>query len=242
MKKIHLIILLLLFSLYSHAQAAKYDTVAIFILDHMNAVIGDLGSCSYTLNTATDDLSADGSALITCFATHEVLLTGPDKMQINSTGDKGHRGYWYNGKQMAYYAYDENNYSVIGAPATIVETFDVINNKYGIDFPAADFFYPTFTDDLIHHHDLISYLGKTRVGEQDCFHLLVKNKDMSIQFWIADNALTLPVKMLIMYHGKTNTAQYEATFSNWKVNPEIPATVFEFMPPPNAVRVVMLPK
>ncbi len=242
MKKNPLLFFLLSLSLYTNAQVSKYDTVAIFILDHMSAVIGDLSSCSYTLQTTTDDLSDDGSGLVTHFGTHDVMLTGPDKMQVNSTGDKGHRGYWYNGKQLAFYSYDENNYSVLNAPATIVETMDALNKNYGIDFPAADFFYPTFTDDLINQNHVISYLGKSRVGDKECYHILAKGKEMSVQLWIANDVTTLPVKMLIMYSGEANAPQYEATFSNWKINLEIPSSVYEFMPPPEANRIAMMPK
>lgn len=234
------VFLLFLLPLSASAQTGAYDTVAIFILDHMSAVIGDLGACSYTLHTSNDVLSEEGLGLITKTAIHDVKMVGPDKMQVNSVGDKGHRGFWYNGKQMAYYFYDENNYAMVEAPSTILETIDTMNHRYGIDFPAADFFYPEFTDDLMRHNDRIAYLGTSRVGEKDCFHILATSKEMSIQFWIANDATTLPAKMLIMYHGKPDASQYEATFSDWNINPQIPESVFEFLPPPGARDIAIM--
>ncbi len=232
--------LLFLLPLSTSAQTGTYDTVAIFILDHMSDVVGDLGACSYTLHTSTDVLSDKGLGLITKTAVHDVKMVGPDKMQINSVGDKGHRGYWYNGEQMAYYFYDENNYVMVEAPSTILETIDTMNHRYGIDFPAADFFYPTFTDDLMRNNDRIAYLGTSKVGEQDCFHILATSKEMSVQFWIANDAAMLPAKMLIMYHGKADASQYEAIFTNWNINPQIPESVFDFLPPPGARDIAIL--
>lgn len=237
MKNNPFFILLLLFPLAADAQTKSYDSVAIFILDHMSDVIGDLGSCSYTLNTSHDVISDDGLGLITRCARDEVKMVGPDKMQVNSVGDKGHRGYWYNGERIAFYSYNENNYAMVDAPPTILETIDTMHNRYGVDFPAADFFYPTFTDDLIDHNDMIKYLGASRVGEKDCFHILAKNKEMSAQFWIANDATTLPAKMVIMY---ADGSQYEAVFSDWNINPTIPESTFDFLPPPNARDIAIM--
>jgi outer membrane lipoprotein-sorting protein len=36
--------------------------------------------------------------------------------------------------------------------------------------------------------------------------------------------------------------QYEATFSKWVLNTEIPNSVFEFLPPPLAAEIIMLPQ
>jgi hypothetical protein len=49
------------------------------------------------------------------------------------------------------------------------------------------------------------------------------------------------VKFVILYKNEGNK-QYEGTFSNWKLNPEIPVSVFEFMPPPKANRISLMPK
>ncbi|HRI61396.1 MAG TPA: DUF2092 domain-containing protein [Saprospiraceae bacterium] len=242
MKNNLLICLLFLLPLTASTQTGSYDTIAIFILDHMSDVIGDLGSCSYTLNTSHDVLSDVGLGLITQTAVHEVKMVGPDKMQINSIGDKGHRGFWYNGEQVAYYFYDENNYALVEAPSTILETIDTMNQRYGIDFPAADFFYPGFTDDLMQHNDQIAYLGTSNVGGKDCFHIIATSKEMSVQFWIANDATTLPAKMLIMYFGKADASQYEAIFSDWNINPQIPESVFEFLPPPGAKDIAIMRK
>ena len=81
-------------------------------------------------------------------------------MLVDSKSDGDHRGYWYNGKTITYYSYDENNYAVIKAPATIMETIEAINRDYGIYFPAADNFYFTFTDDLIANSEKIVSWGR----------------------------------------------------------------------------------
>lgn len=241
MKKIFFILVFTL-SFQLFAQETRIDTVAVKILDRLSDVIGDLGSCSFTLNTSQDVIVDYELGLIKHLDEHKVYMVGPDKMLINSRGDRGRRGYWYNGTELAYYSYDENNYAVIGAPSNIIATIDTVNKIYGIDFPAADFFYPSFTADLVDNSDQIIYLGTVYANGKDCFHIIAKSEDMSVQFWLADDALLLPVKMVIVYYKKNPSEQYEATFSGWRINPELPDAMFEFMPPPGANKVKMLPK
>ena len=106
MKKYRLLLFLTVLAISASAQESKYDTAAIYLLDHMSSIIGDLSSCTYTLHTSSDDLSKEGLGMVTNFGTHDVMLQGPDKIQVHSYGDKGHHGFWYNGEQFAFYVYN----------------------------------------------------------------------------------------------------------------------------------------
>ncbi len=159
------------------AQEKSYDSIALVILDRMSDVIGDLSSCSYTLDVAIDKTNAGG--IITQNNHNQVSMVGPDKMFVNVRGDKGHKGYFYNGSTVTYYSYAENNYARSDAPPTILAAIDSINEAYGIDFPAADFFYPTFTDDILHAFDEIDYVGLAFVNGEECFHISAKSKDQA---------------------------------------------------------------
>jgi hypothetical protein len=222
-------------------QEVKIDSTAVLLLDRMSDVIGDLGSCSFQLNTSYDTPDPD-YGLIKQFSTNEVYLVGPDKMLVNSTGDKGHRQFWYNGRQLFYYSYNENNYAVLETPPTILQTIDTVNKNFGIEFPAADFFYPTFTDDLIKNSDQITYLGQTQIMSKSCFHILANSKETSIQIWISNDAFNLPLRYAIIYRNLDGNPQYEATFSDWKINPDLPAAMFNFFPPPGARKIRLISK
>ena len=223
------------------AQGAKIDSTAVILLDRMSDVIGDLESCSFKLNTSYDAPDQD-YGLIKQFGTHEVYLAGPDRMLVDSKGDKGHRQFWYNGNQLFYYSYDENNYAMVETPPTILQTIDSVSKAFGIEFPAADFFYPTFTDDLIENSDQIAYLGQTRIMGRNCFQILATGKETSIQIWISSDAFNLPLRYAIIYRNLDGNPQYEATFSDWQVNPDLPAAMFNFLPPPGAKKIRLISK
>lgn len=239
MKKIYLILFVTLPFLMV-GQTSKVDPVAVLILDQMNDVIGDLQSCSFDLSSSHDVIDPDFK-LIKNHSEAKVIFDGPNKMLVRIDGDKGKKGYWYNGENVIFYNFDENNYVRIDAPETIIATIDSLHTNYAIEIPAADFFYPAYTDDIIDDFQEITYLGKKNIDKSECFHIKVSNATMDVQYWISNDSYKLPKKFLIIYKDKNNM-QYEATFSNWVLNPVLPAAVFEFMPPENSSEIKILAK
>jgi len=231
------------------ADSTVVDPVAVLILDRMSEVIGELHSCSYSLQTSYDMQDSSfffptrGLGLVKQFREEEVYMVGPDKMLVNSNGDGGHKGYWYNGDTLTYYSYSENNFARVDAPdSSILETIYTIHEDYGLDFPAADFFNPYFTDDLLLQSDKVLYMGTSQLNGKDCFRIIAAGKTMNVQLWISDDALTLPQKMVIVYLDEEDSPQYEATFSDWQLNPDLPNALFDFLPPPGASEIILVPK
>jgi hypothetical protein len=225
---------------HDNTPPPSIDTTAILVLDRMADMIGSLYSCSLDLDTR-NDVNDPEHGTITRFTRHQVHFSGNDRMHVNSTGEMRHKGYWYNGWQVVYYDFTENNYGIVEAPSTTIATIDEVHHSYGIDFPAADFFYPTFTDDLIAQSDRIHYLGTAMVEGRECFRVVAHGKVQTVQLWVANDATFLPVRYIITDHAKGNT-QSAGYFTNWRINPDLPDQLFEFQPPPGAHRVRMMPR
>jgi hypothetical protein len=208
----------------------KYDTIAVENLDELSETIGKLNSCSYTLKTIVSNSKDSENTTI-----HDVYMRGPDKMHIHSTGGKGQKSYWYNGKHFAYFSYKKNTYDTIIAPNNIIKAINSLHNKYGIDFPAADFFYPTLTDDIINNYDQVLSMDDEIIDNVDCALIEASNDIETVHIWI-EKSTYLPYKMIITKNEGVNNF-YEAVFSNWKINPTLPDILFEFSPPANATRI-----
>lgn len=226
----------MIFSLITNAQAKKQDTLAILLIDRMTDVIGDMESCSFKLQIGRDTTTAEWGTWKR-FTDCEVYMSGPDKLLVKYFNDRGHKQIMYNGEQVAYYFREEHNYGVIPAPATTIQMIDSVNKAYHIDFPAADFFYPTFTDDLLANSETLRYLGRSTLNGQECFHILATSKDITLQIWIASDAYNLPVRFAITYKNRPGNPQYEASFSDWQINPRLPDAMFDFEPPPGSTKV-----
>jgi hypothetical protein len=224
----------------AQVQTHKIDTVAVTILDRMSAMIGDLGSCSVTIKSNYDIISRD-LGLVKHSDEEQLFLHGPNKLLLRSEGDKGSRDFFFNGKTLSYYSMDKNQYGQIEAPVSLMEMIDTVNKLYGIDFPIADFFYPSFVDDILAESKELVYLGLTKVNGKECFHIAGMAKDKTFQFWISDDAFSLPVKVVIVYTGKEMDPQYEAVLSDWQINPNLPDALFEFSAPHKAKRIKLVP-
>ncbi len=236
MKRILIIISIFMITLSAVSQKKRYDSTALLIMDRMSEVIGGMEACSFKLRTAQD------IGPMKHFTDYEVFMSGPYKMMINAHGYKGHRTLKYNGEQLSFYSFDEHNYALIKGNKNIIATIDSVNESYDIEFPAADFFYPAFTDDLIENADSIVYVGREMIGGKEYFHILADSKETIFQFWIRNDSYLLPGIFSVTYKKKEGIPQYLAIFSEWQVNPSLPSAMFDFMPPPGATKIRLLAK
>jgi len=227
-------------TVHLQAQTRRIDTVAVSILDKMSALIGDLSSCSVTIRS-TYDVSSREMGLVKHSDEQELFLRGSSKLLLRSEGDKGSRYFLFNGKNLSYYSMDKNQYSQIETPASLIEMIDTVNKLYGIEFPIADFFYPSFVDDILAESKNLLYLGLTQIDGKECFHIAGTAADKTFQFWVSNDAWYLPMKIVIVYTNKEMNPQYEAVLSNWQVNPNLPDAIFQFTPPVKSKQVRMVP-
>ena len=242
MKRFFLFITISFFYCFSYSQSDKeIDSAAVFILDKMSNIIGDLESVSFDMQSSVDDFDINKN-IITHYRSSTVSMVGPDKLVALTTGDKGNNhGFWYDGSYLSYYSFDENNYVTLEAPDNIITMIDSMHIAYDFKFPAADFFYPSFTDDLIEGFDTLKYNGRRTVDDQECLYLTAVNQNLNVQLWVSDGTYQLPKKLVIIYKNENNR-RYEATFKNWNLNPSIPNSVFDFVPPPNSKLISIMAK
>ena len=221
--------------IFTSCQSNEYDTRAVETLDNLTDTIGELSSCSYTVEVYISDEQGDETNNLS-----DVYLRGPDKMYIENKGTKGDKSFWFNGKSFAYFLFNKSEYDIVEAPGDILEVIDLLHDKYGIDFPASDFLYPSLTDDVLEHHNQLLYLGEEKMDDIICISIEAINDEHIVQMFI-EKETNLPYKFAV--ESKTNeSVYYEAVFSNWRVNPELPDIMFEFQAPENSTQVKFQPK
>ncbi|NCD72361.1 DUF2092 domain-containing protein [Mucilaginibacter agri] len=238
-KRLGLLGLILIISTVVRAQ--NVDTSALYIMQRMAGTLKNMTSCAVHVqafyDTPTDDLG-----LIKRSKDETVYAHFPDKLMIDNKEDNERHALLYNGKKLVYYSFENNSYSLIDSvPNNVLETIQVLSKTYGIEVPAADYFYPSFVDDIKSTATALKLVGTTVVNGEECFHIAGKDSTMSYQFWIKNDLLFLPVKMVIVYNNRPGTPQYEAIYSGWNLNADLPASAFEFTVPPNAQKIAIKP-
>ncbi len=240
MKKVLLIIFMIIPLLGVGQNETVVDSATVTILDRMSDLIGDLGSCSFILETSVDAKNDHGE-YEKRYTTHEVHFSGNNKMNVQSRGDNGAKGFWYDGETFSYLNYKENNYVTLEAPETTIEMIDSLHVNFDIKFPAADFFYPSLTDDILEAFDVINYLGVKTIDGEDCTHIMATNDTMTLQIWVSTGAMFIPKRYVIVEKDK-NYRQFEGTFTKFKINPDLPDALFDFAPPRNARLISIMAK
>ena len=86
------------------------------------------------------------------------------------------------------------------------------------------------------------YLGPTEIDGVNCYHIAGTNDGKSFQFWINNDAFFLPLKMVIVYTEKNGKPQYQVIYTDWKLNIDLPSSVFEFTTPPKARKEKITPR
>ena len=240
MKKSLLFLLLLPYVVGYSQETKDHDSTAIFILDKMADVIGDLQSVTFQVDNSTDKFDTNNN-IVKHYSTSVISYSGANKFSAKVNGTDGTKGFWYDGSYLSFYNFDENNYVTLEAPESTLEMIDEMHLNYNFLFPAADFFYPNFTDDMMEQFETIKFLGKRIIDNEECYHIMATNKDLNVQLWISNKTYLLPKHFVIIYKNKSNL-QYETTFTNWSLNPNIPDAVFDFLPPPKAKLISILKK
>ncbi len=221
------------------AKQNRIDSLAVYILDRMTTTMQSIESCSFSVETSFD-VSQQDLGYIKHSTSDKVFVKYPDKLRMTLSGDEGRRSLFYNGKKFSYYSLDKDQYWEVETSGNVLELFENINKKYGVEFPAADFFYPDFSNDLIQTGGNLIYLGITKVNGKDCFHIAGNDiNGTGFQFWIADDENFLPVKMVLVYKTDSGLPQYEATYSDWELNPSLQSSLFEFIAYPTSTKVKM---
>ncbi|WP_084123603.1 DUF2092 domain-containing protein [Aquiflexum balticum] len=221
-------------------ESPSIDNNAVVLLDRMSDLIGQLSSCSFKLNASVDKLMPQVGPVKEYF-NHQVHFVGPDKMHIQTRGANNH-AYWYNGDILMYYSLTYNHYGFIDTHENIIETIDMVNADYGIDFPGADFFYPTFTDDLLANSDKVAYMGLVNIDGVDCHHIVAVGPEQNVQLWLSNDTFTLPLRFVFLDKTEGHSLQYEGVFSDWMINPDLPDAIFDFVVPESAKRLSIVPK
>lgn len=221
------------------AQEKSIDTTAVLILDRMSSIFGEMKSLGFTSSVSKDVVYTE-NFFIKVFSTSDVKFKGPNKFSSRLHGENKEDLYSYNGKQVIYYSYNSNIYTVADAPDNLIETIDWLYQDFGIEFTTADFLYPNFSQDFVNQMDNVEFLGVAQVDGKRAFHIAGNNDDITVQIWVSDDSYFLPMKTIITYFDGPYANQYETDFSNWEINQDYPDSIFEFLPPPSAKQITWM--
>src|SRR6266567_1912688 len=166
----------------------------------------------------------------------------PGQLRIEVRSPHDSRGFWYQNKTLTMLDRSMNLYGVMEVPGTIDKTLDTVEDRFGIEIPLEDVLVSDPYRNMMDNMETAEDLGKVTVLGVVCDHLAFTGPNADCQVWVADGPKPLPRKCVINLKTKTGSPQITQIFSDWDLTSPIAESVFAFVPPDGASKIVVNPK
>jgi hypothetical protein len=167
----------------------------------------------------------------------QVTVQRPNKLRVITLGDGPRNDFYYDGTTVQAYEPAANLLATVKAPDNLDDMLRAAYEYASIYFPFADMIdsdpYKMISDNL----RVAFVVGKSIVvGGVPTDIVVLVGKYVHVQLWIGSDD-KLPRMARAVFIGDPSHYRHTIQFSDWKINPTLPADTFTFTPPANAVRV-----
>jgi hypothetical protein len=230
------VVLLLLATLPARAKDAD-DEPAAARLDAMARFLVKAPRLRVTLDT-TYDVVQDTGQKIEFGETRIVTVRRPDRARVETTRrDGGHRGFLFDGTQLAVFDLDQKVYATAPKPGTLDAAFDYLIRDLNMRMPLAELFESDLPGEVKALRRSARWVGTETLAGVATDHVAVRGDTADIQLWIAHSGEPLVRRIVITYRLAEGQPQFSANFSDWSFAPEVPDTLFTFTPAEGAEKI-----
>jgi hypothetical protein len=158
----------------------------------------------------------------------KVTLQRPDKLKVLTPGDGPASDFYYDGKTMEAFDPAENLLAVADAPPTIDDMLEAAYHNAAIYFPFSDVIVAEPYKDIADGLTLAFYIGQSDViGGTTTDMVAYETNGTFIQAWIGAED-KLPRMARAVYRNDPQQLRHQVVFSNWQIDPALPADAFAF--------------
>jgi hypothetical protein len=221
-------------------EVSPVSPEAAVILREMSRHMSESKSATYRLTDTIDDVEDDGRK-IQYSHFREMTVVRPDKLKVEVKGDVTNRILWKDGKTITVLDTEERVYAQLPDPGTINDAVDLLQDKYGLSIPAADFLSDDVYATLTEGCSSVEYLGMSHVGEDLCHHFAFRRDVIDYQLWASTGDKVKPRKLVITYKKLPGAPQYTLVLLSAEMAPGISDDVFAAKVPQEAMKIEFQP-
>ena len=221
------------------AQAPGVDPAATQILQRMTEYFGSLQQFSAHTQTTLEDM-LDSGHRVDFDVGANVIVSRPNKIYAERTGDLIQQVFYYDGKTLTLYKPSDKVYATEPAPGTIEGVLDFARESLGLIVPISDLVYRNAFALLMQDVTFAMVVGKAVIGGVKCDHLLFSRPGVDFQVWVADGGQPLPCKYVVTDTGTPERLSVTTVVSDVNVAPTVAASRFSFVPPQGAKPISFL--
>lgn len=165
----------------------------------------------------------------------------PNGLHVSYDGDERTTSIVYDGGTWTFHNVESNVFAKTEVPGEIDAAVDSVFDRFGFSVPIADLVYSNPYLVLSENVEDGFIVGRHRVEGIPCHHLAFSQEDIDWQIWIEDGPRPLPRKLVITYRTEDGSPQYQATITDWELEPHFADSFFTFDPPAGSDEIEFLP-
>ena len=206
---------------------------AIDILKASSARLAGARTLSFTAVELFENSSRQGHPLAYA-SKYQVTLQRPDKLKVVLLADAPASDFYYNGTTMTAFSSKEHLVATGPAPSTIDATLKAAYKAADIYFPFTDVIVANPYKDMAGSLQRAYYIGQSNVvGDTLTDIVAIVGNGVFEQLWIgADDKLPRMIRAVFL--NDPERLRHHLVFSDWRVDPELPADTFTFTAPADA--------
>ena len=187
------------------------------------------------------DVLQDSGQKIEFGDVRQITLRRPNQLRVDLTESDGdRREIFYDGKAVTAFSPAANVYAQSRIVGDIDAAIRHVQEKLRLRLPLAALLTTQFPRELAARTESLDYVERTSIDGEDAHHLAGRSQEIDYQAWIAVGDTPLLLKLILTYRTAEGQPQFRAEFKDWNFKPDMPASVFDFVPPKTAKRIDFL--
>jgi hypothetical protein len=170
--------------------------------------------------------------------TRRISLARPDRLRIDEVSSDGTSDLaLFDGKQITMLSADDNVYAQAPQPPSIEDALVYFVRDLRMRMPLAMLLSTHVRSELPILAKDVDYVESTEIRGQAAHHIAGRGDSVDFQFWIADGASPLPLRIVIIYKLATGQPRFAAELSDWSVSPKFQDNIFQLSLPKDARKI-----
>ena len=169
-----------------------------------------------------------------------LTVSRPDKIRIERFGNESHELFFYNGEDFTLHNPYDKVYATEKLKGNIEDMFHTVRDTFGITASAADLIYTNSYALMIDNVKGARVVGKEKIGNIMCDHLVFVRPNVSYQIWISDSEPYLPQKYVVTDTSTSHLLSFSTLMTQWDLDPEVPDTMFRYEPTDDTHRIFFM--
>ena len=221
-------------------KSPVFDPQAREILQNMCGFMKSQQAFSFKAEVTDDRLSDNGEPVQYSFDL-EGYVRRPDALRIKGEGDLVNKEFVYDGKTFTLYDKTHNVYATEEVPGDIEGALDAAASRHNLTIALADMASARLCEHIATGISNGRYEGIHNVHGVPAHHFSFDRDDVRFQIWVATGDKPLLEKVLITRKDQPYSPQWTAYIKDWNFEPQLPDSLFAFVPPEGAEKIEFAP-